>query len=71
MKYVTKRRSNPLYEQALKAFRKQFKDVARIDKLYVNDKNKVYAGEWVDSKGVPNFNSGFAPDVAIDITFVD
>lgn len=71
MKHVTKKRSNPLYAQALAAFKKQFKDVVRMDKLYVNDKNKVYAGEWIDSKGVPNLNSGFAPDVAIDITFID
>jgi hypothetical protein len=71
MQYVTKKRSNPLYAQALAAFKKQFKDVIKITKLYVNDNNKIYAAEWIDSKGVPNFNTGFAPDVAIDITFVD
>jgi hypothetical protein len=59
------------YDKSLTAFRKQFKDVVKINKLYVNDENKVYSAEWIDSNGVINFNGGYAPDVAKEIIFED
>jgi hypothetical protein len=57
------------YELSLNNFRKQFKDVVSITQLYVNKEGKVYAGEWIDSKGVINFNSGWAIDCAKVINF--
>lgn len=45
------------YQTALIHFRKQFKDVVELTKLYIGD-GKVVAGEWIDSNGVVNFNSG-------------
>lgn len=59
------------YKVALEAFRKQFKDVVSMTRVYINDQNKVYSGEWIDSKGVVNFNGGFAPDVVTTIEYVD
>ena len=59
------------YTKAFNAFKAQFKDVVRMTRLYVNDQNKVYAGEWIDSKGIINFNGGFAPDVVGTIIFED
>lgn len=57
------------YNKSLANFRAQFKDVASIQKLYVNASGKVYAGEWLDSQGVINFNGGYAPDLAKTIIF--
>lgn len=58
------------YQLALSAFQKQFNDVVSMKRIYINDENKVYAGEWLDSKGVHNFNSGYAPDVHIQVDFI-
>lgn len=57
------------YQTSLTNFRKQFKDVVRITRLYVNDQNKVFAGEWIDSKGTINFNGGYAIDRVKTIVF--
>lgn len=57
------------YNQSLSHFRKQFTDVVSITKLYVNKDSKVYAGEWIDSKGNICFNSGYAPDVVKILIF--
>lgn len=57
------------YDLSLTNFRAQFKDVVSISKLYVNDAGKVFAAEWLDSRNVINFNSGYAPDVAKTIIF--
>jgi hypothetical protein len=65
------KRSTPFYTKTLEAFRKQFKDVAKMTRIYINEAGKVYAGEWVDSNGVINFNSGYAPDVAREREFID
>lgn len=67
----TLKRSSQIYEHVITSFRKQFKDVIKINLIYLNDKNKVFAGEWIDSKGVLNFNGGFAPDVHKTIKFED
>ena len=64
-------RSNPFYTTSLNNFRKQFKDVVSMNKVYVNSDKKVYAGEWIDSKGVVNFNGGHAPDVFKTVVFID
>lgn len=57
------------YESSLSKFRKQFKDVVCITKLYVNAEGKVFAGEWQDSKGVINFNGGYAIDAVKCVEF--
>lgn len=62
-------KSKEFYERSIANFRKQFKDVVEITKLYVNAEGKVYAGEWLDSRGVINFNGGFALDLAKTIIF--
>lgn len=65
------KRNSEQYQKAIAAFSKQFKDVQKMTKLYINDENRVYAGEWIDSRGTINFNAGFAPDVHRIIEFVD
>ena len=65
----TKFKNSKDYKKAFAAFSKQF-DVAELLAIHINDEGKVYAGEWLDSNGVFNFNSGFAPDVAKTIKFV-
>ena len=65
------KRSGKTHAAALFAFRKQFKDVVKMTKIYINEEGKVYAGEWIDSKGVINFNGGFAPDIFMSIEFID
>lgn len=57
------------YQKSLTNFRAQFKDVVEIRQLYVNAEGKVYAGEWLDSRGVINFNSGWAIDCVKIIWF--
>lgn len=68
---ITINRSNPFYTTSLNNFRKQFKDVVRMTKVYVNLEKKVFAGEWIDGNGVINFNSGYAPEVYKTVEFVD
>ncbi len=66
---TTKRlsRQTEMYKKALKHFRNQFKDVAELTKLYVSDK-AIVAGEWIDSKGIINFNSNnFDFDFVVNI----
>ena len=65
------RRSGKTHAVALINFRKQFKDVVKMTKIYINEERRVYAGEWIDSKGVINFNGGFAPDIFMTINFID
>ena len=65
------KRNGKTHAAALINFRKQFKDVVKMTKLYINEERKVYAGEWIDSKGVINFNGGFAPDIFMTIYFID
>lgn len=58
------------YNKALTAFRKQFKDVVYMTAIHINDAGKVYAGEWYDSRGIFNFNGGYAPDLHKTIKFI-
>lgn len=65
--------SNPkvkaFYDLSIANFRAQFKDVVSMSKLYVNAEGKVFAGEWLDSNNVINFNAGYAPDTVKTIVF--
>lgn len=63
-------RGSALYAKAMKVFGAQFGDVAEIVRLFVNNENQVYAAEWNDSKGMTNFNSGYAPDVKTIINII-
>lgn len=75
MEYKTLNVKNPkvkaFYDSSIKKFRKQFKDVTTLNKLYVNADGKVFAGEWQDSNHVTNFNGGYAVDAVkcIEFTF--
>lgn len=73
MKYITLNVNNPkvkpFYESSLKAFRKQFKDVATLSRLYVNKEGKVFAGEWQSANGTINFNGGYTIDAVKTIEF--
>lgn len=69
--YKIVKRSHKFYNQSLTAFKRQFKDVVKINRIYVNKEKKVYAGEWIDSKGVINFNGGYAIDLWKTIVFED
>ena len=51
------------YQIAIQAFRAQFGDVVELRKLYVNQDNQVYSGEWIDSQGITNFNGGYGNDI--------
>lgn len=68
---ITYTRASEFYLDCLVRFRKQFKDIVKMTCAYVNDNNRVFAGEWVDNDNVPNLNSGFAPDVKMTIKFID
>ena len=59
-------KDSKVYLRALLSFRKQF-DVVEITRLFVNSDNQVYAGEWIDSKGVINTNCNTAPDYRFTI----
>lgn len=67
----TQTTSSKLYQKAMIIFSRQYKDMVRITRLYVNKDGKVYAGEWIDSKGVINFNAGYALDLVKVIEFKD
>jgi len=57
------RKDSKGYQKYLEHFKKQFSNISRLTKMYVDADNKVYAGEWIDGKGTYHFTSGFAPDV--------
>jgi len=61
------RKDSATYAKYLANFRKQFPNISHLTKVYVNHQNQVFAGEWVDTKGVYNLNSGYAPDVKFTI----
>ena len=66
---VTKSIFSAFYHKSLNIFRNQYGDVVFLTRLYVNKENKVYGGEWLDSKGTINFTGGFALDIEKEITF--
>lgn len=57
------------YDMSLKRMKKQYKDVVTIKELHVNKDNKVFSGEWLDSKGVSNFCGGWVVDCVKVIRF--
>lgn len=61
------RKESPAYSKYLNHFKKQFGDVVELVRLFINDSNQVYAAEWIDSKGVINFNSGYAIDLKVTV----
>lgn len=69
--YKTLKRSHPFYTTCLTNFGKQYKNIAQIDRVFINDNNKVFAAEWVDTKGVANFIGGIYPDIKKTIEFKD
>lgn len=71
MTNINCKRSHKFYKKSLKIFNDQFHNVATMVKVYVDDQNKVYAGEWLDKDGMVCFNGGFAPDIHKVVTFVD
>ena len=66
--YKTLKKDSKTYTNALIHFRRQFKDVVKLTKLYLNDELQVIAGEWIDSKGVINFNSGYLIECKYTVT---
>ena len=71
MTYQTISRSHSFYATSLNNFKSQFKDVVTMTKVYVNKDRKVFAGEWIDSKGVINFNGGYAIEAVKTVEFKD
>lgn len=70
MEIITRKKGGNTYNLALKNFSEQFKDIAEMKCIYINSDNKVYAAEWIDTRGVFNFNSGYAPDAVKQIKFI-
>lgn len=70
MKEIKISRAHSFYSLSLANFRKQFKDIKELRKVYVNKENKVFAGEWIDSSNVINFNGGYAVDAVKVVLFV-
>ena len=71
--YVSKNseKGKLFYEDSLKRFSKQFKDIKEIKILYVNTNNKVFAAQWIDKNNVINFNGGYAVDAVKEVIFKD
>ena len=67
---LSNKKVKSFYETSLTNFKSQFKDVVRMTKVYVNSNGKVFAGEWIDSKNVINFNGGYAVDAVKCIEFI-
>jgi len=70
MKNMKIKKESKSYKKALSIFKLQYGDVIVIKKIFLNKDNKVYAGEWIDSKGVIHFNSGYLLDLEKTITVV-
>ncbi len=67
MKNQKMNRKAKMYTKSLNHFRKQFKDVVELTKVYVRN-GQIVAGEWIDSKGVVNLNSNnFDADFVVHI----
>lgn len=65
------KRSHPFYATCMTNFGKQYKNIKQIDRVFINDNNKVFAAEWRDLKDVFNMIGGIYPDIKKTIEFVD
>jgi hypothetical protein len=44
-------KSTPFYQEALKAFKKQYGDVAELISISVAKDNRLCGGQWINSAG--------------------
>jgi hypothetical protein len=65
------KKTSPTYQKVLNHFRKQFFDVVDLTKIFINSDDQVYAGEWIDSYGITNINSGYLPDLKTVILIIN
>lgn len=65
------RRSHSFYKTAMINFSKQYKDIAKINRVFINKDKKVFAAEWVDGRGVYNIIGGIYPDIVKTVEFID
>lgn len=63
-------RKSKFYLKCIECFKKQF-DVDSIIKVHLNAEGRIIGGEWKDSQGAVNFNSGIQPDIHKTIHFED
>jgi len=57
MKISTIKKSEKIYDKLLSHFNKQYKNVASIQRVYIND-GKVFAGDFTQTDGTISLASG-------------
>lgn len=67
----TVKRSHPFYKTCLERFGKQYKNVKTVERVFVDEDGKVFAGEWIDGNGVLNIIGGVYPDIKKTINFIN
>lgn len=67
----TLKRSHSFYKNCVDRFSSQYKDIAVMNRVFINANDKVFAAEWVDSKGVFNIIGGIYPDIVKTVEFTD
>lgn len=71
MTTVTKSRNSKMYEKLIAHFRKQYgsSQVFCINKVFVDEDNKVFGGEWLDYASNLHLTSGWVLDCVKIIEF--